>query len=302
MDQHEWNMSQTAYRFTWDKETKQFKRKKKTDYLRYTKSVILCHETRDVWQICGYHAHVRMLISILRILTLWWIHHSEWWSGQHVICKRHHDGRLDECLHPGVEKLKQTDPFRLGISLRIFKSCKHVCPVNTMVEYLKIRKTWNNGRVSPALFIEEDGTPLTRNFFISKLKQLLNSLGYRDEKYNGHSFRIGAATSAASGNVEDHMIKTLGRSKYDCYNCYIRTDDDTLSRAQQAMCNKWINVIMHKWNSRLSQSRSVFAIPKDVIFPNAVQLCKNPHSWFPGMWFSIIICSSMLSNSNTCAV
>jgi hypothetical protein len=38
------------------------------------------------------------------------------------------------------------------------------------MEYLKIRKAWNNGRVSPALFIEECGTPLTRNSFISKLK------------------------------------------------------------------------------------------------------------------------------------
>lgn len=137
-----------------------------------------------------------------------------------------------------VLKSSKTDPFRQGISIRIFKSGNVVCPVNSMVEYLKIRKTWTNGRESPALFIEECGTPLTRNSFVSKLKQLLHSLGYKDEKYNGHSFRIGAATSAASGNVEDHMIKTLGRWRSDCYNRYIRTDDDTLSRAQQAMCNK----------------------------------------------------------------
>lgn len=141
-----------------------------------------------------------------------------------------------------------------------------MCPVNAMVEYLKIRKTWNNGRVSPAFFIEENGTQLTRNFFISKLKQLFNSLGYRNKKYNGHSFRIGAATSAAFGNVEDHMIKTLGRWKSDCYNRYNRTDDDTLSCAQQAMCNKWFNVIMNKWNTRRSQRGSVSVIPKNVIF------------------------------------
>lgn len=69
-----------------------------------------------------------------------------------------------------------------------------------MVEYLKPGTT-----VVDLLFIEENGTLLTRNFFITKLKQLslLNLLGYRDEKYNGHSYRIGAATSAASSNVED---------------------------------------------------------------------------------------------------
>lgn len=77
---------------------------------------------------------------------------------------------------------------------------------------------------------------MTRNYFINKLKQILKVLGYDDKNFNGHSFRIGAATSAASGKVNDHMIKTLGRWSSDCYSRYIRTDDVTLARAQKAMC------------------------------------------------------------------
>lgn len=134
-------------------------------------------------------------------------------------------------------KSSKTDPFRKGIQIRVFKSGQAVCPFTCMNKYLEMRKIWNNGYRSSALFIDDSGNPLTRNFLVNKLKCILQMLGYNDEQYNGHSFRIGAATSAAEGQVQDHMIKTLGRWSSDCYNRYVRTDDDTLSRAQRAMCH-----------------------------------------------------------------
>ena len=235
-----WSTMNKTYCFKRKKETKQYKREKKTHNLQHTMSATQHPETRQIWQIHRHYAYVRLLISIFRLPKMWGIHHSEWQQDNMLsltdISMDSHENK--ENAFTLVLKSSKTDPFRQGISFRIFKSGNVVFPVNSMVEYLKIRKTWTNGRESPALFIEECGTPLTRNSFVSKLKQLLHSLGYKDERYNGHSFRIGAATSAASGNVEDHMIKTLGRWRSDCYNRYIRTDDDTLSRAQQAMCNK----------------------------------------------------------------
>ena len=54
-------------------------------------------------------------------------------------------------------------------------------------------------------------TPLTWAFIIDKLKILLSRLGYDSALYSGHSFRIGAATTAAAANIPDHMIRTLGR-------------------------------------------------------------------------------------------
>jgi len=40
---------------------------------------------------------------------------------------------------------------------------------------------------------------------------LLDKVGLSGDSYNGHSFRIGAATSAHEAKLEDHLIQTLGR-------------------------------------------------------------------------------------------
>jgi len=39
--------------------------------------------------------------------------------------------------------------------------------------------------------------------------------------YNGHSFRIGAATTAAAKGLEDARIKTLGRWESTAYLRYV---------------------------------------------------------------------------------
>jgi hypothetical protein len=59
--------------------------------------------------------------------------------------------------------------------------------------------------------------------------------GYNSTLYNGHSFRIGASTSAWSVNIQDHLIKTLGRWPTDSYCRYIRTSKETIQKAQKAL-------------------------------------------------------------------
>ena len=83
-----------------------------------------------------------------------------------------------------------------------------------------------------SLFVDENGEPLTRTVFVAKLKTALSLLGFDSNKYSGHSFRIGAATSCNSNLVQDNMIKTLGRWKSDCY---IRTSDVDIRSALNQM-------------------------------------------------------------------
>ena len=63
------------------------------------------------------------------------------------------------------------------------------------------------------------------------LTTLFHLSGLDDSQYAGHSFSIGAATSAAAANIPDHLIKLLGRWSSDCYQRYIRTPPTVLSYA-----------------------------------------------------------------------
>ena len=52
---------------------------------------------------------------------------------------------------------------------------------------------------------------LTRQRFVTAVRTGLDKAGIDSSKYSGHSFRIGAATTAAQNGMEDSIIKTLGR-------------------------------------------------------------------------------------------
>ena len=52
---------------------------------------------------------------------------------------------------------------------------------------------------------------LTRQRFVAVVREGLQSAGIDSSKYSGHSFWIGAATTAAAKGIEDCIIKTLGR-------------------------------------------------------------------------------------------
>ena len=68
----------------------------------------------------------------------------------------------------------------------------------------------------------EDGQFLTRQRFVDAVREALERAGVDQTKYCGHSFRIGAATTAAARGVEDAMIKTLGRWESVAYLQYIK--------------------------------------------------------------------------------
>jgi len=91
------------------------------------------------------------------------------------------------------------------------------CPVKAMRMYLALR-----GNSPGPLFVFPGGTPVSKSFFGEQLKKSLSWAGLPTTCYKGHSFRIGAATTAAMQGVSDEEIQRMGRWKSQAFKKYIR--------------------------------------------------------------------------------
>ena len=137
------------------------------------------------------------------------------------------DVRVDNTQSPKyVEvhiKASKTDPFRKGVSIYLGRGSEELCPVAAILDYLVRR-----GSTLGPLFVFSDGKYLTRQRFVVAIRSALDSVGIDSSLYAGHSFRIGAATTAAQCGLQDSLIKTLGRWESTAYLLYVRMPRDTL--------------------------------------------------------------------------
>ena len=121
-------------------------------------------------------------------------------------------------------KQSKTDPFRKGVTLTLGRTRSQLCPVAAMASYLVRR-----GQKPGPLFQFQNGTFLTRQKLVHHVHSALEKTGVDPTKYNGHSFHIGAATTAAAKGMEDSLIKTLGRWESTAYQRYIRIPRELLA-------------------------------------------------------------------------
>lgn len=131
-------------------------------------------------------------------------------------------------------KSSKTDPFRQGVTIHLFRTHQQVCAVASVIRMLTARYLSKCGPSDPLFSI--NSAALTRQVFIDKLRQTLERLGFNHTLYSGHSFRVGAASTAAQSDVPDHLIKVLGRWQSDSYCRYIHTPHHTLRKAQISLC------------------------------------------------------------------
>ncbi len=120
-------------------------------------------------------------------------------------------------------KASKTDPFRKGVDIFLGRTGSDLCPVRAMLNYLCAR-----GSSQGPLFVFADGKLLSRSRFVDRLRTGLREAGIDPTVYCSHSFRIGAATTAAKKGVEDCIIKTLGRWESSAYLQYVRLSRDQL--------------------------------------------------------------------------
>ena len=110
------------------------------------------------------------------------------------------------------------DPFHKGSSKYLGRTYADVCPVTAILAFMEVRPP-----ISGPLFVFQDGSYLTQEKLVSCVRQALSAAGMDSKGYSGHSFQIGAATTAALQGVEDSVIKMLGRWESVAYQQYLRT-------------------------------------------------------------------------------
>ena len=159
---------------------------------------------------------------------------GEFDTGQHLTFA---DVSVDNATNPRVlsVRIKQskTDPFRQGITIVLGRTDSQLCPVAALLACLVLR-----GPGEGPLFHYEDRRPMTRQRLVTALRKVLSEAGLEPSQYAGHSFRIGAATTAAVCGIPVATIKTLGRWKSEAYQLYRRLPRPRLASISQQLASQ----------------------------------------------------------------
>lgn len=144
------------------------------------------------------------------------------------------DIAVDSHNDPSILQLRlkqsKTDPFRTGVMVYVGKTNSTLCPVSAVLAYMAARPA------DPGpLFRFADGSPLTRQALVRKLRGALRQLDINPDLFSGHSFRIGAATAAHRAGIDEATIRMLGRWESDAVLRYIRTPRAQLAALSQQL-------------------------------------------------------------------
>uniref|UniRef100_A0ABM0MV54 Uncharacterized protein LOC102807950 n=1 Tax=Saccoglossus kowalevskii TaxID=10224 RepID=A0ABM0MV54_SACKO len=108
-------------------------------------------------------------------------------------------------------KASKTNPFRRGCNIIIAPSQSSVCAVQAYQAY----KALHSSVAHLPAFQFANSTFLMRQAVSNHIQDLLTRASVPDVNcYTTHSFRSGAATTAADANLPDWLIKALGREFY----------------------------------------------------------------------------------------
>ena len=127
----------------------------------------------------------------------------------------------------------KTDQVGRGVDIILGRTGCDLCPVAAVLSYVAAR----GDREGP-FFLKSTSRALLKQECITEVRKVLVALGLPDHQYAGHSFRIGAATSAALAGVEDSTIQILGRWQSSAFLRYIRTPHERLEAVSIAIASQ----------------------------------------------------------------
>ncbi len=121
-------------------------------------------------------------------------------------------------------KKSKCDQFGIGSDIVVGVTGTVLYPVSAMVDYLDVR-----GTQPGPFFRDAAGRTVTKPWFVRMIREVLATIGIPAHQYAGHSFQIGAATTAALVGIEDSAIQTLGRWHSADFLQYIWTPKEHLA-------------------------------------------------------------------------
>ena len=139
------------------------------------------------------------------------------------------DVAIDNRSDPQVLKIhlkrSKCDQLRRGVDVFVGRTNDPLCPVAAGLSYMVQR-----GSADGPFFIRSNGIPLVKSYFVTRIRDALQAVGLPYQQFAGHSFRIGAATTAAKAGLEDSTICMLGRWNSAAFLSYIQTPREQLAQ------------------------------------------------------------------------
>ena len=142
-------------------------------------------------------------------------------------------------------KASKTDPFKLGVVVRVGCTVNQFCSVQALISYMGV-----HSRSRGPFFVLTNGDHLTRRHITSLLRAAVTS-----SNINTHSFRIGGASAAATAGIANSLFQILGRWSSDAYRRYIHLSDEFVVDTSQRLSSS--NVISRLWDTDLASSYNV---------------------------------------------
>ena len=129
-------------------------------------------------------------------------------------------------------KTSKCNQFGTGADVAVGCTGNQLCPVTAILKYIEIR-----GDQQGPFFLDTSSNPVTKQRFVTGIREVLTAIGLPQHQFAGHSFRIGAAMTAATAGIEDSTIQTLGRWHSAAFLQYIHTPKEQLAAISTTLAN-----------------------------------------------------------------
>ena len=137
-------------------------------------------------------------------------------------------------------KKSKCDQFGEGMDIIMGETDDSLCPVQAIMCYVMMRRS------TPGPFFQNAaGATVTKPWFVKEIRARLAECGLHQSDFAGHSFRIGAATTAAMAGVEDSTIQIMGRWHSAVFLRYVRVPKGRLASLSSTLAKQFPSPSRH---------------------------------------------------------